>query len=56
MMGGHARLKTLFKLSWSLMGSLLGIGLALWLIAPPVSPFLLASLGGSAFFHSWLVG
>ena len=29
---------------------MVGIGLALWLVAPPVSPFLLASLGGSAVF------
>jgi CBS-domain-containing membrane protein len=39
-----------FRLFWSLLGSLFGLGAALLLIAPPVSPFLLASLGGSAVF------
>jgi CBS-domain-containing membrane protein len=31
-------------------GGAAGIAFALWLVAPPVSPFLLASLGGSAVF------
>lgn len=39
-----------FRLLWSLLGSLVGLGLALILIAPPVAPFLLASMGGSAVF------
>lgn len=38
------------RLSWSLIGSLVGLGLALLLISPPISPFILASLGGSAVF------
>jgi CBS-domain-containing membrane protein len=38
------------RLGWSLVGSVIGIGLALMLVAPPISPFLLASLGGSAVF------
>lgn len=33
-----------------MLGAAAGISLALWLVAPPVSPFLLASLGGSAVF------
>jgi CBS-domain-containing membrane protein len=33
-----------------MLGAAVGISLALWLVAPPVSPFLLASLGGSAVF------
>jgi len=33
-----------------MVGAAGGIALALWLVAPPVSPFLLASLGGSAVF------
>jgi CBS-domain-containing membrane protein len=40
----------ILRLSWSLMGSLIGLGLALLLISSPISPFLLASLGGSAVF------
>jgi CBS-domain-containing membrane protein len=35
---------------WCLAGAAAGITLALWLVAPPVSPFLLASLGGSTVF------
>lgn len=35
---------------WCLVGAAAGISLALWLVAPPVSPFLLASLGGSTVF------
>jgi CBS-domain-containing membrane protein len=35
---------------WCLAGVAAGISLALGLVAPPVSPFLLASLGGSAVF------
>lgn len=35
---------------WCMLGAAAGISLALWLVAPPASPFLLASLGGSAVF------
>ena len=35
---------------WCMFGAAAGISFALWLVAPPVSPFLLASLGGSAVF------
>jgi CBS-domain-containing membrane protein len=35
---------------WCLLGAAAGVSLALWLVAPPVSPFLLASLGGSTVF------
>jgi CBS-domain-containing membrane protein len=35
---------------WCLLGAAAGISAALWAVAPPVSPFLLASLGGSAVF------
>jgi CBS-domain-containing membrane protein len=45
-----ARVYLVLRLSWSLVGSLVGIFLALWLISFPISPFLLASLGGSAVF------
>jgi CBS-domain-containing membrane protein len=38
------------RLAWCGVGMALGIGLALFLVAPPASPFLLASLGGSAVF------
>jgi CBS-domain-containing membrane protein len=39
-----------FRLLWCALGAAVGISLALFLVAPPVSPFLLASLGGSAIF------
>lgn len=35
---------------WCMFGAAAGILFALWLVAPPVSSFLLASLGGSAVF------
>ena len=35
---------------WVVVGAAAGISLALWLVVPPVSPFLLASLGGSTVF------
>lgn len=38
------------RLSWCALGAATGIALALFLVAPPASPFLLASLGGSAIF------
>lgn len=40
----------LIRLAWCAIGMSLGIALALTLVAPPASPFLLASLGGSAVF------
>lgn len=44
------RFNTIGRFLWCLLGASAGISLALWLVAPPVSPFLLASLGGSAVF------
>ena len=38
------------RLIWRAVGAAIGIGLALWLAGMPSSPFLLASLGGSAIF------
>jgi CBS-domain-containing membrane protein len=38
------------RLLWCALGAATGISLALTLVAPPISPFLLASLGGSAVF------
>lgn len=38
------------KMLWCMSGAAVGITLALFLIGPPVSPFLLASLGGSTIF------
>ena len=38
------------RLAWCFVGAASGISLALWWVGPPVSPFLLASLGGSAMF------
>ena len=43
-------MRTALRLSWCALGAAAGIGLALYLVAPPASPFLLASLGGSAVF------
>src|ERR1035437_4884057 len=40
----------IFRLLWCALGAAAGIALALYLVAPPASPFLLASLGGSAVF------
>lgn len=40
----------LFRLLWCLMGAASGITQALWLAGPPLSPLLLASLGGSTMF------
>lgn len=39
-----------FGLLWSALGIGIGIAAALFAVAPPVNPFLLASLGGSAVF------
>lgn len=38
------------RLLWSILGAAIGISLALMLVGPPASPFLLASLGGSTIF------
>lgn len=40
----------LVRLLWCLLGAGCGIGLALLVAGPPVTPFLLASLGGTAVF------
>lgn len=40
----------LVRLLWCLVGAGCGIGLALFVAGPPVSAFLLASLGGTAIF------
>ena len=40
----------LVRLLWCLVGAGCGIGLALSLAGPPMTPFLLASLGGTAVF------
>lgn len=39
-----------FRFLWCLIGAACGIGLALFVAGPPVTPFLLASLGGTAIF------
>lgn len=41
---------TILRLIWCGLGATAGISIALFLVAPPASPFLLASLGGSAIF------
>jgi CBS-domain-containing membrane protein len=38
------------RLIWCAIGAATGIGLALWCVGAPSSPFLLASLGGSTVF------
>lgn len=38
------------RLLWCAIGAAIGIALALFLVAPPASPFFLASLGGSTVF------
>ena len=40
----------ILRLLWCAVGAAAGIALALNLVAPPASPFLLASMGGSAVF------
>jgi len=42
--------RPLARLLWCALGASVGLTLALWLVAPPASPYLLASLGGSAVF------
>jgi CBS-domain-containing membrane protein len=41
---------TILRLIWCGLGAAAGISFALFLVAPPASPFLLASLGGTAIF------
>jgi CBS-domain-containing membrane protein len=45
-----APIRLAFKLLWCLCGAGAGLAAALWLTGPPHSPFLLASLGGTAVF------
>lgn len=45
----HIR-KTILRLFWCAIGATIGIGLALWFVGAPSSPFILASLGGSTIF------
>ena len=47
-MVAHKRLPA--RLAWIVLGIATGISLALFLVAPPASPFFLAPLGGSAVF------
>ena len=42
--------RIILRLLWCALGASIGIAVSLWLVAPPVSPFFLASLGGSAVF------
>lgn len=44
------------RLVWCAVGAATGIGMALWFVGAPSSPFLLASLGGSAVFLFGLTG
>ena len=39
-----------FRLAWCLLGAGAGISMALYVVGPPNAAFVLASLGGSAFF------
>jgi CBS-domain-containing membrane protein len=40
----------LLRLLWCVLGASVAIALALWLVGPPHSPLLLASLGGTSVF------
>ena len=42
--------RNFFEVTWSAMGAMIGIALALWFGSDQDSPFLLASLGGSTVF------
>jgi CBS-domain-containing membrane protein len=42
--------KDIGRLIWCAVGAATGIGLSLWFVGVPSSPFLLASLGGSTVF------
>ncbi len=46
----HHIAKDIGRLIWCAVGVATGIGLALWFVRGPSSPFLLASLGGSSVF------
>jgi hypothetical protein len=46
----HHIAKDIGRLIWCAVGVATGIGLALWFVSGPSSPFLLASLGGSSVF------
>ena len=48
--------KTIYRLLWCATGAAGGIGLSLWAVGVPSSPFLLASLGGSTVFLFGLTG
>lgn len=48
--GQHLHRLSIVRLLWCGLGAAAGIALALSLVAPPASPLLLASLGGSAVF------
>ncbi|PKN18132.1 MAG: HPP family protein [Deltaproteobacteria bacterium HGW-Deltaproteobacteria-6] len=48
--------KNIVRLIWCALGAATGIGLALWFVGVPSSPFLLASLGGSTVFLFGLTG
>lgn len=50
MSSSHRFLRIAGRLLWCMLGAALGIALALVLAGPSASPFLLASLGGSAVF------
>ncbi len=50
-LGKHRmKLLNIGRFLWCMLGAAVGISAALWFVAPPVSPFLLASLGGSTVF------
>lgn len=51
----HTR-NNILRLIWCAIGATTGIGLALWFVGAPSSPFLLASLGGSTVFLFGLTG
>jgi CBS-domain-containing membrane protein len=42
--------QNILRLFWCAVGAAIGIGLALWVVGAPSSPFILASLGGSTVF------
>ena len=42
--------RSLGRIAWCALGTFAGVALSLFMVAPPVSPIFLASLGGSAVF------
>lgn len=48
--------RNVLRLIWGAVGAAVGIGLALWVVGVPSSPFILASLGGSTVFLFGLTG